>query len=151
MPESPLTVELATEGAAPALLDMMEDYNRGESIAWQRATAEGPLLALLLAPEYGAVGLLREGEALVGYFVLSWGYDLEWGGREAFLDELYLVPAARGRSLGRHALAAAEAVARAQDARALHLLVRHDNPAALALYRRAGYASPPRRFMTKAL
>ena len=36
-------------------------------------------------------------------------------------------------------------------ARALHLMVRPDNEAAVRLYRGAGFGSPPRLFMTKTL
>jgi len=59
--------------------------------------------------------------------VLTWGYDLEWDGCDAFLTELFLVPAARGHGHGSGALVAAEAVAREHGARALHLTVRHEN------------------------
>jgi ribosomal protein S18 acetylase RimI-like enzyme len=86
-----------------------------------------------------------------GYLALTWGFDLEWNGRDAFLTELYLLPAARGRGLGRRVLPLIEELARAQGARALHLMVRPENLAALQLYRGAGYSSPPRTFLTKDL
>ena len=87
----------------------------------------------------------------MGYLVLTWGFDLEWSGRDAFLTELYLVASARARGLGRECLAHAERIARAHDAHALHLMVRDENLPARKLYARAGYVSPPRLFLTKEL
>lgn len=133
------------------LLDMMEDFNRHEQIPWTRAAAEAPLLGLLAAPALGLVGLCESGGAALGYFVIAFGFDLEWGGRDAFLTELYLRPERRGAGLGRRALAEAEALARAHDVRALHLAVRPDNAAALRLYRGAGFIDPGRIMLTKPL
>lgn len=53
----------------------------------------------------------------------------------------------RGQGLGSDALIAIEEVARRAEARALHLLVRHDNAPAQHLYRSAGFAPPPRDFL----
>ena len=57
----------------------------------------------------------------------------------------------RGRGLGRRALPLIEQLAREHGARALHLMVRPENLAAVQLYRGAGYSSPPRTFLTKDL
>lgn len=54
-------------------------------------------------------------------------------------------PACRGLGLGRRLLAAGLAAARAQGARQAFLEVAVDNHAALALYRRAGFAEIGRR------
>jgi len=62
-------------------------------------------------------GAARRRSWILGYFVLTWGYDLEWDGCDAFLTELFLVPAARGHGHGSGALVAAEAVAREHGAR----------------------------------
>ena len=51
-----------------------------------------------------------------------------------------LAPQARGRGLGRAAMALLEDEARAMGLRKLLLQVRTDNPVAIALYARAGYA-----------
>jgi RimJ/RimL family protein N-acetyltransferase len=53
---------------------------------------------------------------------------------------LALAPQARGRGLGRAAMASLEDEARRMGLRKLLLQVRTDNPGAIALYERAGYA-----------
>ena len=142
---------IASEADVPLLLSMMEPFNALEATPWDAAAKEGALRTLLRDRQLG-VAVLLEGEAgILGYFVLTWGYDLEWDGCDAFLTELFLVPAVRGRGHGGGALAAVEAVAREQGARALHLMVRHENIVAKRLYTSHGYMSPPRQFLSKPL
>src|SRR5262245_22793287 len=146
--ESPL-IRLATVDDLGVLLEMMEAFNAFERIPWTRAAGTEPLRTLLSDVSLGIVGLVEERAKPAGYFVVTWNYDLEWNGRDAFLTELFLVPEARGRGLGRITLAEAERLAVAHGAHALHLMVRVDNEHAHRLYVRAGYVSPPRVFLTK--
>jgi ribosomal protein S18 acetylase RimI-like enzyme len=87
----------------------------------------------------------------VGYCVLTLGYGIEYGGADVFLDDLYLVPEARGRGLGGPVMAAVEEEARRLGARAVHLVVAPDNERAQRLYRRSGFAGSDWRVMTKRL
>ena len=146
-----LHVRRATLADLPGLLPMMVDFNRLEAIDWTFERGEGALRQLLASPELGFVGLAEEEEALRGYFVLTFGYDLEWNGRDAFLTELYLVPLARGRGFGRRLLLEAEAKAAGRGARALHLVVRPENAPALGLYLTTGFRETERRLLTKPL
>lgn len=148
---APVTARRAIEDDAPLIMDMMVDFNRLEHIPWTRERGEAPLRELLRRADIGQIGILEDGREVAGYFVMTYGYDLEWNGRDAFLTELYLHEAARGRGLGRAALAAVEAAALTAGARALHLMVRVDNGPALRLYLDCGYESPPRLFLSKTI
>ncbi|MCB9727889.1 MAG: GNAT family N-acetyltransferase [Deltaproteobacteria bacterium] len=144
-------IQRATLADVETLLEMMLEFNGIEGIPWSAEAARAPLEKLLISAQLGAVGLIFEGDTLRGYCVLTWGYDLEWSGRDAFLTELYLLPEARRRGLGRDVMALIEALAIERGARALHLVVRPDNEGAVRLYRSAGFQTSPRLFMTKAL
>jgi GNAT superfamily N-acetyltransferase len=133
------------------LLDMMQEFNALEDIPWSREDVTPAVMRLLDSPELGVIAHILEGSTLRGYVVLTWGFDLEWAGRDAFLTELYLLPSARGRGLGRRALPLIEELARRRGARAVHQMVRPEKHAALQLYSGAGYSSPPRTFLTKDL
>jgi ribosomal protein S18 acetylase RimI-like enzyme len=147
-----VTVRVATVDDVPLLLDFMVAFNAFEHISWARDSGEPVLMRLLGDPSLGLVAVIDTVEhGPCGYAVLTWGFDLEWGGRDAFLTELYLDDRVRERGLGSAALPAIEALARAHDVRAIHLLVRPENTRAHALYRRAGYLQPPRLFLTKRL
>jgi len=74
-----------------------------------------------------------------GYAVIAFGFSLEFGGRDAFLDELFIVEACRGQGIGSAALSAVCAWARHEGLCALHLEVERDNKAAKALYTRTGF------------
>jgi ribosomal protein S18 acetylase RimI-like enzyme len=101
------------------------------------------LRRLLRSPDAGAVWLIEgageRGRTPVGYIVLTLGWSLELGGRDAFIDELYVRPERRGRGLGTLALATAEAAGRRLGVRALHLEVDSTNDVARRLYERIGY------------
>ena len=88
---------------------------------------------------------------MVGYLAVTLGYSLEYRGRDAFLDEVYLAEEARGEGRGREALELAEAYGRERGAKALHLVVERHRPHAQELYRRAGFHLQDRHLMTKRL
>jgi ribosomal protein S18 acetylase RimI-like enzyme len=134
-----------------ALLDLMVAFNEAEHIRWQRSRGEAAVRALLSDENIGLVELVEEGGRVVGYFILTWGIDLEWYGRDAVLTELFLVEHVRERGLGTLALREAERLAASRGARALHLLVREENAHARRLYASAGFAAPGRIFLTKSL
>ena len=86
----------------------------------------------------------------VGYVVLTLGFSVEAGGREGCLDELFVVPEARGRGVGRRVLGLVEEEARRLGIRRLFLEVEHGNRA-FELYRRAGFVDHRRSLMSKQL
>ena len=141
----------ATDTDLSSLLTMMQDFNAIEAIAFDRQAFAPRLRELVGTPALGGVLLFGVDGGDAGYAIVTWGYDLEFGGRDAFLTELYVVAALRGQGVGRQGLAAAEAFARAQGAHALHLVVRPDNRPARRLYDGAGFAAQPRLVMTKLL
>ena len=147
----PLVARAATRPDVPALLAMMEEFNALEGVAWEVGAKKRALEHLLGSVELGVVMLLETARETVGYFVVTWGYDLEWDGRDAFLTELFLRAPARGQGFGHAALELTEGVARAHGARALHLMVRDENAPARRLYAAHGYHSPPRIVMSREL
>jgi ribosomal protein S18 acetylase RimI-like enzyme len=148
-PEITLRRAVATD--LQRLLDMMEPFNQEEGVSWSRPEAAPVVAKLIDDRSLGAIGVVESGTQVIGYAVVTWGFDLEWGGRDSFLTELYLVPSARGQRIGGRALALMEDVARAEGARALHLMVRPENHPAVKLYAGAGYRSPPRTLLSKDL
>jgi ribosomal protein S18 acetylase RimI-like enzyme len=97
------------------------------------------------------VWMIRMAGRNVGYVALGLGFSIEVGGLDAFLDELYVLPEARGLGLGRAALAFAETQAQRLGVRRLCLEVEHHNARARALYTELGYAAHARHLMSKLL
>jgi ribosomal protein S18 acetylase RimI-like enzyme len=119
---------------------------RGTRSTARRRAALEPFLA---DPALGRAWLFRDGAAAVGYFVLTLGWSLEYGGRDAFVDELFVSRSHRGRGLGRRALEVIDEACRELGVRALHLEVEKDNFPAAELYRKRAFEDHDRRLMTR--
>jgi GNAT superfamily N-acetyltransferase len=144
----PLRFEIAGPEAADAILPLMEKFYAEERYPFDPAKARSALEPFLADPALGRVWLIRDGSAILGYFVLTLGWSLEYGGRDAFVDELFVLPSHRGRGLGRSALERMVEACRELGVRALHLEVEKENPAA-ELYRKAGFEDHDRYLMTR--
>jgi ribosomal protein S18 acetylase RimI-like enzyme len=140
----------ATEPDVGVLLELMRAlYDEDGSTPLREDGAEAALRGLLAAPDRGLVWVIEQDGEAAGYLVLTWGYSLEFHGRDAFIDELYVAPRYRGAGLGRRAVEWAEGACRAHGAGAMHLEVEIDNQRAHTLYRRSGFAERGLRLMTK--
>jgi GNAT superfamily N-acetyltransferase len=125
---------LAAESDTAALLKFMEAYYAFDGHGFDEQKAGAALTTLLRDANLGRVWLILDGEAPVGYVVICFSYSLEWLGRDAFVDEFYLLPEYRGRGWGR---------------RALHLEVVRENVTALQVYRKLGFKNRESTFLSK--
>jgi len=139
----------AIESDLDALLVFMRDYYAFDGHGFDADKAGVALTALLRDSRLGVVWLILDDDAPVGYVVLCFGYSLEWLGRDAFVDELYLREQYRGRGWGRVALTFIESAAREAGVQALHLGVVPGNVRALELYRRVGFHEHDSKFLSK--
>lgn len=128
---------------------MMEDLYLHDSHGFDRESARRATIALFETPVFGSVWLLKVGEETVGYMVLTFGFSLEFGGRDALLDELFVAESYRGLGLGKQALNFAFDHCRKCGIRALHLEVLTGNDRAAAIYARSGFQKDNRSLMTK--
>lgn len=102
---------------------------------------------LLTDQTYGLVFKIEAPRGVVGYAVLCFGYSVELGGRDAFLDDFYIIPSERGHGLGRCVMDALIDVARKVGCAALHLEVIAGNRAE-TFYRRLGFQDRGSAFLT---
>jgi diamine N-acetyltransferase len=135
----------------PRLLSLQQAYYAGERYRFLEPLARKVWHALLSDPGLGSTWVVEAGSGLVGYVVLTLGWSLEYGGRDAAIDELYIVPEWRGQGLARDALRVVEAACAERGVKALHLEVERDNQGAQILYRRHGFEDGGRVLMTKLL
>ncbi|HEU4888065.1 MAG TPA: GNAT family N-acetyltransferase, partial [Thermoanaerobaculia bacterium] len=121
----------ATADDVPALLDLQQRFYTGEGYPYDRAKMERGMRELIANPSLGRLFLAPD-----AYLVVTFGFSLEFGGRDAFVDELYVADDSRGQGLGTLALQVAEEACREAGIHALHLEVEHVNARARALYER---------------
>jgi ribosomal protein S18 acetylase RimI-like enzyme len=145
------TIGRAVPNDLGALLPLVEAFQREAGYATGDAALRDTLARLLREESAGRVLIAREGARAVGYAALCFGYSIEFRGRDAFVDELYVVPEARGGGLGRALLRALEAEARASGVHQLHLEVEQHNAAARRLYLAESFAANGRELLGKRL
>ncbi len=140
---------LAVESDAGTLLRFMREYYAFDGHGFEEPKAHVALMALLRDPSLGRAWLILDGGGPVGYVVLCFGYSLEWLGRDAFVDEFYLLEEYRRRGWGRSTMEFVEEQARADGIRTLHLEVVRQNTSALQIYRKLGFSEHRSTFLSK--
>lgn len=128
---------------------LMREYYAHDRLVFEQAAAAKALRQLLREPESGRVWLIEAGAECLGYMVLCLGYSLEYHGRDAFVDEIYLREKYRGQGLGKRALQFVEEECRKLGVHALHLEVERENTVAHEVYRKHGFVDHDRYLMTK--
>jgi ribosomal protein S18 acetylase RimI-like enzyme len=146
----PTDISLRHAVAVDDIFAMTRALNAHEGIAISDDALRGALARLIADRALGRAWVIVEGDIAVGYAIVTLGYDLEFGGHDAWLTELWIEPAHRGSGIATAAIELVAAAARALGAGALHLQVRPDNPAR-RLYERAGFAVVPRLCMSRRL
>ena len=140
---------LANEADTDLLLGMMREYYAYDGHAYDEPRARAAVLNFLREPSFGRAWLICDQDTPVGYIVLTFGYSLEYLGRDAFIDEFFIRPSHRGRGWGRAALNFVEDAAREAGVRAIHLEVVRANTTAKEIYLRCGYADHEHSLMSK--
>lgn len=141
-------LEMADESHLAALLPLVRAYHEFEQVAMsdnERARAVKPLLCE--ETELGRIWLVRHQGAVVGYAALCFGYSIEFRGRDAFVDELFIAEQARGKGLGSGVLELIRKEAARLGIVALHLEVARDNTRARRLYEKWGFRARERYYL----
>jgi len=133
-------------------MEFLRRFYDGEGYPLDEVAARDALVGLLVpdSPD-GRVWLIEHEGTAIGYLVVTFGYSIEYHGRDAFVDELFIDAANRGRGIGSAVLQEAERRCATLGVRALHLEVERGNDAGQALYRKLGFTDNARFLLTKRL
>ena len=143
------TLRLAGPADIDLLLTLMPEYYAFDHLCFDAPAARAALQQILSEPSRGRVWLIQLAGTSIGYLVLTFGFSLEFHGRDAFVDELYIRAAYRRRGFGQAALRFVEAACPELGVHALHLEVERGNTNAQALYRKQGFADHDRYLLTR--
>lgn len=139
----------AVAGDEDGLLAMLREFYDHERIVLDEAAARGALAGLIADPSLGRVWWIEGEGGPAGYMVVTLGYSLEFAGRFALLDELYVREGFRRGGIGARAVDEAAAACASWGVRALRLEVAWENEPAQRLYRRLGFDLHDRHIMTR--
>ena len=130
-----------------ALLRLIIAYYRFDKIPYNLASLNRGLDTLLRNLSQGQAWLLETHHKAIGYAVLTYNFDLEYGGVEGMLTDLYVEKRYRDRGVGSLALYEIEDFCRERGIRTIELQVQHHNKSAETFYRKAGFRILPRKVM----
>ena len=144
-----ISFRLAQPADADILMQLMREYCVFDHLPFDEQTRRRTCAQFLGDESQGRLWLILSEGAPVGYLILALGFSFEYGGRDAFIDEVYICETHRGRGVGKRALEFAEEQCRALGVGALHLEVGRENINAHALYRKVGFIDHDRYLLTK--
>lgn len=148
---SAVAIESMTPAHVAEVVPLMKAFNAFEGIPWQPESMVPAFERLLADPSigFGLLGRDPSTGSVVAYGLATMGYDVEYGGADAFVTELYVAPSHRGCGIGGALLDAIVATLDARGVCAVHLMVRPENAHARALYAARGFRDVPRLLMTR--
>lgn len=82
----------------------------------------------------GKAWLIYDDSEIVGYVILTFIFSFEYGGKIAFLDELYIKEIARGKGFGKQAIQFIKEQSEKLNVKLLYLEVENHNENAQKLY-----------------
>ena len=120
------------------LVPLVGAFHAHEGLSTDEPDLRAAIAPLLSGIPHGAAYLIGPRRAPVGYIIVSFGYSVEMGGIDGFIDEFFIRENVRGRGMGSEVLAALLPALAEHGVKALHLEVSPDSRAR-KIYARAGF------------
>ncbi|HEC70350.1 MAG TPA: GNAT family N-acetyltransferase [Roseobacter sp.] len=121
------------------LVSLVAAYHAEEGIEQTDEARRNGITPLLDGIPHGVAYLIGPARAPIGYIILTFGWSVEFGGLDAFVDEIYVRPGVRGRGIATEALLAVPNALSGGGIKAIHIEVGRANEIAQKLYARAGF------------
>ncbi|WP_136066612.1 GNAT family N-acetyltransferase [Modicisalibacter radicis] len=122
-------------------------YHQYENVRLSDEQRVSAIRQLLGPSQLGQIYLVHHSTTVVGYIAVCFGFSIEFEGRDAFIDEMYIALTYRNKGYGREALDTLKLVMRSMDVKALHLEVDRGNEKAQRLYSAVGFESREKYFL----
>jgi GNAT superfamily N-acetyltransferase len=137
-------LERALVSDLPLILELVEEFCAIDHHAFDADRVARALLPLLEHDAHGVVFLTDNAQ---GYLVITWGYSLESGGREALVDEIYL--RRRGAGIGTKVMSALFADMADRGVVKMFLETETHNARARRFYARQGFEEDDSIWMSR--
>ena len=138
--QNDISLEIAGPPQLGDLLPLVAAYHLFEGISLSADIREKSVERLLSDGTLGEVWLIKKSDRLIGYIVVCFGYSIETGGREAFIDEFYIEAPERGKGIGAEVLGKLKEHMRTHNIVAIQLEVDQRNERAKSLYVQSGFS-----------
>ena len=135
----------------PEVASWIKRYYTYDHIPYHETQVKSGLWTLLETGEYGSAYFVSLGTETIGYFILTYAFDIEFGGRHAVLTDLFFSEAARRTGAGTKTLRFIEALCVNENINSLLLQVESDNHEAQRFYKKSGIETLSRHILVKNL
>jgi GNAT superfamily N-acetyltransferase len=146
-------MEIAFRTATPSDIQILVKFIRAfyeyDHLPFVEETVSSALEQLLGDTSLGRAWLICVEDKPVGYAILSFDFSIEYGGRIAYVDEIFIQEDYRGRGIGTQAFAFLEETCRSLNLKALYLEVERVNIKAQQFYQKRGFIDHDRLLLTK--
>ena len=152
----------ARESDYGILLELIAAFYEVDQHYFEPARIAKALPPLLAHDDFGAVYLIEHDRGIdtttqfaplsdrpMGYVILTWGYSLESGGREALIDEIFLQQ--RNNGIGTQVMPLLFDALRTQGILKIFLETETHNARARRFYARAGFVADDSIWMSRSL
>lgn len=137
-------LHLAKPDDLDRLTGLVAAFHAEQGIEQTDAARRAGLAPLLEGIPHGAAYLIGPARAPIGYVIVTFGWSVEFGGMDAFIDELYLRRAVRRRGIATEVLISLPKALADAGVKGLHLEVDREDEPAQRLYARAGFRARER-------
>lgn len=147
-PEDLLRLVDAQKKDLCCVLEMIREFYRHFGMAYEQESKRSALERFLSDHSLGALWVIERNGGAIGYVLVAYSWGLEFDGRVAFIDELFVQSAARSCGAGEWAIREVTRRCKSVGVRALRLECERTNERAADLYRRLGFVDHARHLVT---
>src|SRR5712691_9673186 len=97
-------LRIAEPSDTEMLVQFMREYCAFDQLPFEEENRHRTVAQFIQNSQLGRLWVICAGEEPIGYLALTLGYSFEFGGYEAFVDEIYIRADYRGRGIGTLAL-----------------------------------------------
>lgn len=132
------------------LVNLMQEYYKEDNYYFNPERAANNLTEFINNSYLGKIFVAIVEDKVCGYIIITNGYSFEYGGRDAFIDELFVTLEFRGKHIGRQLLNTAISFCHSNGIKAVHLEVEKSKPTTYLMYLNSGFTEHDRNLMTLA-
>lgn len=132
-------LHLAKPDDLARLLPLVSAFHLEEGLKSTDEQRTNALAPLLDGSPHGAIYLIGPSKGPIGYIVVTFGWSIEFGGLDGFIDEIYIRPGVRGRGVASEVITSLAGMLKSIGMKALHLEVEPANDSAMRLYKRCHF------------
>jgi GNAT superfamily N-acetyltransferase len=132
-------IRIASLADRTVLLPLIEAYYKFDAIKFDQRTTGRALGRLLRNKSFGRVWLVELAREPAGYAILTYNYDIEFGGVEGIITDFFVSPPYRKMGLGKKMIAVISSYCLNNAITAIELQVTRENRRARKFYESLGF------------